>query len=383
MESMEGQKNISAGEQKVREYADRIKGGESKDAIMQGLPDSFRSAIEREMQGSGKNEDVKVPPQYKGMSAEAVDIIWTIPEYMDPAKTEQENERKRKVLEVLHAREVERGNDRTKEAQLHAVRSELGIEEDQRELSLEERRKLSGWSASYELARMAKRQGIDLSALSREEYAQFAIDNALAIDDDQLRVAPWQRMGTSVEELVMSNRERRARIGEAAEGAFARFSFEMKQKAGSNDRMIGENIRVRQGTKDSNSWLFFGINNAIAGATGETYKSYVSVKDLNALTPERFIGLMKALRDAGYNGDIKIFQDMAEQGTRLNDQIVMHGNSQEDARLALTVAERFLGNDLDQKSMGKDEVIEGENKSYSQILARRIHDAIHGTDTRK
>ncbi len=86
---------------------------------------------------------------------------------------------------------------------------------------------------------------------------------------------------------------------------------------------------------------------------------------------------MIELRDAKYNGDIKIFQDLSEQGVRLNDQIVIHGGSQTDAELALQVAENFFGADLDQKSIGKDEVVDGENKSYSQILAQRISEAIN------
>jgi hypothetical protein len=199
----------------------------------------------------------------------------------------------------------------------------------------------------------------------------------LAIDDDQLRVAPWQRMGTSVEEIVLANRERKAQITEESEKAFAKFCYEMQQKAGQKNRFISENIRVRQGTKDSNSWLFFGINNGTGEKSNETYKSYVSVKDLNTLTPERFKQFMTALRDANYNGDIKIFQDLSEQGVRLNDQIVMHGGSQADAELALQVAEQFFGTDLDQKSVGKDEVVDGENKSYSQILAKKIAEAIN------
>lgn len=386
MEMIENGKPLSAGEQKVQEYAERIRKGESRDAIIQGLPESFRSAIDREV---GKStEQAVIPPQYAGMSAEAVDFIWTIPEYIDPEKTKQEKEKKEKALEVLRAKESDKMQ---REEKLKTVRDELGIAEQPRdggekkeaeqeeyhELSVEERKKLNGWAASYELAKIAKHEGVDLAELSREEYAQFAIDNALAIDDSQLRVAPWQRMGASVEELVARNKEQRAKISEAAEKAFAKFCFEMKQKAGTNDRSIEENIRVRQGTKDSDSWLFFGINSSLAEGAGETYKAYVSVKDLNTLSPKRFIELMKMLRDAKYNGDIKIFQDLSGQGTRLNDQIVMHGNSQEDSLLALRVAEQFFGNDLDQKGVGKDEVIDGKNQSYSQILAKKIKDEIH------
>lgn len=235
-----------------------------------------------------------------------------------------------------------------------------------------EHQALHGWTASYELARIARIQGVDLSRMSREEYADFAVQHSLAIDDDQLRVAPWQRMATSVQDIVMENRERKARITEESEKGFAQFSFGMQQKAATEDRAIAEGIRVRQGTKDSNSWLYFGINKGTGEKQAETYKSYVSVKDLNTLTSERFKNLMTALRDAGYNGDIKIFQDLSEQGVRLNDQIVMHGASEADAKLALVVAEEFFGDDLDQKSVGKDQVVDGESKSYSQLLADKI-----------
>ena len=34
--------------------------------------------------------------------------------------------------------------------------------------------------------------------------------------------------------------------------------------------------------------------------------------------------------------------------------------------------EKFFGNDLDQKSLGKDEVVDSKNMSYSQILADKI-----------
>ena len=54
----------------------------------------------------------------------------------------------------------------------------------------------------------------------------------------------------------------------------------------------------------------------------------------------------------------------------------MHGGSQADAELALQVAEQFFSTDLDQKSVGKDEVVDGENKSYSQILAKKIKESI-------
>lgn len=282
----------------------------------------------------------------------------------------------------IHNHAVESAKIKDEEA-LVKVRQELGLdlptEESTPELGLEQKRKLSGWTASYELAKIALREKIDLSKLSREDYAEYAIKNSLAIDDDQLRMAPWQRMGTSVENVIGERKKMRSEIKEETDKAFNKFSFEMKEKADQADseRLISERIKVRQGTKDSNSWLFFGINNSLSGNRAETFKSYASVKDLNTLTPDRFISFMKALRDEGYNGDIKIFQELAFQGSSLNDQIVMHGASEKDSKLALVVAEKFWGDDLAQKGIGKDETVDGKEKSYSQILADRIKERIN------
>lgn len=245
-------------------------------------------------------------------------------------------------------------------------------------LNIKDRKDLFGWTASYELAKIAKNQGIDLVTLSREEYVNYAIQNSLKIDDDQLRMAPWQRTSTSVEALMRERKKiKQEFIDTDVDRTFHKFSEEIKQKAGESNRYIRERIRVRSGTKDKNSWLFFGINNGVAEGSVETYKAYISLKDLHSLTPDRYISFMETLRDSQYNGDIKIFQDLAEQGTLLNDQIVMHGRSEYDAKLALQIAEQFFGSELGQKGMGKDEVINGKDKSYSQILAKKIKDAVH------
>lgn len=402
MESPNNKKSLTNAEQKIEEYVNRINNGESKDSIFQGLAESFKSGIEKRLNETLEEKTdqgiSEIPAQYRDLDSETLDFIWTFPEYVDQEKTKELKEKKARALAALREKESkERGKEerhQSDQQKIAELREQLGISEpietmqNQEKpvtvpkseefsvMNIEERKKLHGWTASYELAKIAKQKGIDLSKISREEYVDFAIQNFLAIDDDQLRAAPWQRMGTSVEEIVLANRERKAQIKEESEKAFAKFCHEMQQKAGQENRFLSENIRVRQGTKDSNSWLFFGINNGIEEKSNETYKSYISVKDLNTLTPERFKQFMIALRDAKYNGDIKIFQDLSEQGVRLNDQIVMHGGSQADAELALQVAEQFFGEDLAEKSVGKDEVINGESKSYSQILAKKIRESI-------
>ena len=390
---------FSAGEIKVNEYVSRIRGGESQDAIFQGLPESFKTSIEDKLAQAAEEDEKGIPPQYRGLHSEILNELWTIPEYIDRDKTRELKDKKAKAIGALRERELfeiakkeGRRIDEQKNAELNR---KLGIEELPESvtvateveisplsshthlLSIEERKKISGWSAGYELARVAKQQGLDLSTLSREGYVDYAIQNSLAIEDSQLRMPPWQRTCESAEEIIARNKEKRALITEGADEAFSRFCFEIQKKAGEDDRSIQNGIRVRQGTKDSHSWLFFKINTGMVEGSTETFKSYISVKDLNTLTPERFISFMAALRDAGYNGDVKIFQDVVMQGVNLNDQVVMHGASENNAQLALRVAERFFGEDLDQKSFGKDEVVNGKNYSYSEILAKRIQDAVH------
>ena len=394
----------SAGERKVTEYLDRMTNGEPAHTVLEGLPSAFRSAIESRLPSVNvENEQgaheaaVEIPPQYRGVRSEAVEIMWTIPEYADIQKTNEEERRRDRALAHLRqqeAREQAIADRRADDAKkVEALRREMGATAPVQEtkssvpepsrpaqspaMPVEKRKKLGTWPASYELAKQAIAEGIDLSTLSREDYAQYAIRNSCPIDDSQLRMAPWQRMGTSAEGIVALNKQRKATIAPEADLAFAQFDRAMKHKASSDDRTLQEGVRVRQGTKDSNSWLFFAINGGLDDTGDETYKSYISIKDLNTFTPERFTRFMAALQEAGYHGDIKTFQDLVEQGLRLNDQIVMHGASQEDALLGLHVAEAFFGTDLDQKSVGRDAVVDGKNLSYSQILAQHIRDTIH------
>lgn len=319
-------------------------------------------------------EIASIPQKYKGLNSEILRELWTIPYYTDQEKT--------KALEMLRmtaigALELKESSERYKE-RLENFRQSNNTpaqKDTDAVLSVEQRKQLRAYDAGYELAKIAKREGIDLSKISREEYVNYAIKNSLAIDDDLLRGSAWQRMETSLEELMLHRKEKRAQLRVDAIKTFDQYCGEIKQKAGGTNRYLSQNIRVRQGTKDSNGWLYFGINDNTQSSDIETYKSYISVKDIHTLTPDRFTQFMFTLRDSKYNGDIKIFQDL-EIGVNLNDQIVMHGSSKEDAALALKAAEIFFGDDLDQKSFGKDEVIDGVSMSYSVILAKKIADAI-------
>ena len=385
----------SSGEEKIAEYVRRIKDGEDKGSVLDGLPDSFRLGIEKGLEIPIKEEvlddEIGIPPQYRGLDSETLDFIWTSPVYVDNEKNERFKNIKSEAIARLKQSELLKLNSKKSlaedENRLTQIRQELGIVKpivEKLEPSvIEKRKKLYGWEAGYELALVAKNEGVDLSKLSREEYAEYAIKNSLAIDDSQLRMSPFQRMATSIQEIVQVVKEKQKGIDKKVDLSFAQFAQEMQRIAGESNRVIQEGVKVRSGTRDSNSWLFFGINKSLNESRGETFKSYVSVKDLNKLTPDRFKSLMVELKNAGYNGDIKIFQDTSLQGIKLNDQIVMHGATEADAKLGLQIAESFFGDEIDQKSFGKDEIIDGENKSYSEILAQKIKKSVFTSPLKK
>ncbi|MBP6858144.1 MAG: hypothetical protein KBC11_03105 [Candidatus Pacebacteria bacterium] len=340
--------------QKVDEYALRILNGEDPDFVLQGA-DAFRSAVETKVAEYNKRKEKE----------------------LDIENNEGEVLQENTLTQVISEEKVAERKQKDEEL-IKKLTSEIKGEGFLSKEEIEKRKKLSGWSASYELAAIAQKQGKDLSKLSREEYADFAIENYLTIDDDQLRVQPWQRNELSVEAIILKSRELRSSVDPDKEKAFASFSHGIMElaKKDQKDRYLKEGVRVLSGTKDSNSWLFFSVNDGVNQNESDTFKSYFSLNDLNNFSPEQFISFMEVLQKRGYNGGVKIFQDLTEQGTRLNDQVVMHGYSEADAELAVEVAKEFFAENIGHTSVGKDQIIEGESKSYSQILAQKIKDSI-------
>ena len=315
--------NLTEGRKKILQYANEIISGGNKASVYNGLPDSWIEAIEAELTNRAASPHASVSHQSEAGVASSVETA---------------------ALSTL--------------------------------LSESERLKLSGWPASYELAKVAQHEGIDLGTYTREQYMQYAIAHDLAIEDTQLRVAPWQRMIVSPEAINMVVNRIRESITPENDKRFHQFVFQMKAKAATENRNLSPGVRVRQGTKDSDLWLFFSINNGTEDDQSKTHKAYFCFKDLNALTPNHFVDFMKFLKEHGFNGDVKIFQELNGQGIRLNDQVVVHGASEHDAEMAEVLGQQFFATQLADTGVGTDEVIDGKNQSYSQVLADKIKTAI-------
>lgn len=137
---------LSGSKQKIQEYIARIKAGESKDLILQGLPPSFIAAIEESINNSENIPEPKteqkekplIPPQYKDLDADTIDFIWTIPEYTDREKTKREKDKKQKVIDYLREKESsEIENQKRKlvdEIKVEQIRKDLGVDSE-KELS--------------------------------------------------------------------------------------------------------------------------------------------------------------------------------------------------------------------------------------------------------
>lgn len=138
----------TGGEQKIKEYINRIKNGEQKDKILEGLPLSFVNAIEKGLETYDKNKELNqnenfvIPPQYEGLDSETLDFIWVIPEYTDPEKTKTEKNRKSKILENLKLKEqkenkIEEQNISDQE-DAEKIKKELGISKMENSSSVEQ-----------------------------------------------------------------------------------------------------------------------------------------------------------------------------------------------------------------------------------------------------
>lgn len=259
-------------------------------------------------------------------------------------------------------------------------------------LPINERVYLGSWMAGYELAKIARNEGIDLSKLTREEYAEYAIRHCAPIDDNQLRMAAEDRTATSIEEIQAGRKLRREAITDENDKKFDAFYEAMYALATAerdskplprSERGIADSdgkripgVFLSTGTANSGSWIFFGINQTKEIRGGPTFKVYFSFKDLNNFTPERIKAFMKFLAEAGYHGGLKIVNELRGKAAAITDQVVMHGESEADAKLALQKAREFFGKELDLLSFGKDDFVNGVEKSYSEILAKKISDQI-------
>jgi predicted NAD-dependent protein-ADP-ribosyltransferase YbiA (DUF1768 family)/alkylated DNA repair dioxygenase AlkB len=248
-------------------------------------------------------------------------------------------------------------------------------------LPIDARANLSGWAAGAELAKIAFNEGINITNLTREQYASYAIKHFLKIDDRLLRASRKLRTGISIAQQSFYMKELSNSINEITVKSFLNFEREVVKIASQvdkNKRILfddNKNIKVKSGNSFGRSWLFFGVNSEIKD--GDVFKSYAEFKDVNKVYVNDFKFFLKELQKRGYNGDVKIYSDPKSMGSLISDHLVMHGASEKDAMLGKKIAEDFFRDKVSSTSLGKDQIIDGKMRSYSEILSMQIEDAVN------
>jgi len=271
--------------------------------------------------------------------------------------------------------------------------------------------------ARFRLADIANQEGVDLSKLSRIDYAKYAIKHKQAIQRNALIVDPSLRNVASEAELnkaksllfakhhvfdtgidtnpVMSaeaNYFRRIRdMQDASRAAGYGDMFYLP-----NSQAIQPNSQKRiamrhQGGDSWQHYEFLNLDESGAAslkpakaAADYTHKAYVSFKNISeSLSIESVEELSRALIENGYEGSFKTIGSMGEV-SEVGDHLVMHGDSLEDAKRALDAAKKVFGDKINYTEFGVDfNFIENGKKvnggSYSQMLQFEIDNAIYGT----
>lgn len=151
--------NLIGGDRKVQEYIDRIKEGESKDSIMQGLPPSFASAIDKALES----------------------------QTLEPEKLDEERIKNKSLENLKHKKEIEL------EKQNQANLDSQKIEEIRRELQLncadnKKDNNLEKYDISLpNLDEIIKKGGGQLEIFSNGKKVDFE-EFVLTIDDNSAEV---------------------------------------------------------------------------------------------------------------------------------------------------------------------------------------------------
>lgn len=308
---------FSAGQAKIQEYADRIRAGESKESIMQGLPPSFVEGIEAALW-------LDAGPQVFEETGETT-----------PTDIDQE--------EIDH------------------LRSTLGIEGDavQEKSPVEsmDQDAFANWLVEH-------LSGEDLRKVDLYTLLTVRPENRLAFIEDAKK-DPTDP-GTLYERRAAMLPELRAWASDAEKLLFAHPSGDIRGVSGTG-------------------WNHFVINeSASSGKAEDRKKGYVSLSGAHVLetfTPEVMEDILETLRVHGYHGQVK-FPMTGGQLFDKFDNIVIHGDSDGETDLALSIVQEVLAIHevgVQFTQTGADGVsAEGKKTSHSDLLAASVRERILG-----
>ena len=137
-------------------------------------------------------------------------------------------------------------------------------------------------------------------------------------------------------------------------------------------RQMMENLKVKDidGVRQhsgSSAWEHFNVGTDSHKSGTDRHKSYVTLTNGVDISESDIRGLLSALSDAGYNGQVK-FPAVGARAILSFDNIVMHGASKSEAEFGLKVASQYFGNRVSGTQMGVDSV----GKSHTELMGERV-----------
>ena len=215
----------------------------------------------------------------------------------------------------------------------------------------------------FKLAKIAGQEGIDLTKLNRSQYIDYAEKHRIALDSDGIRMNPQLRIASDhnqLQQLANTNQL----TGDRSTRHFYRMSAE-HQASPSKEILPG--VVIHPETTTNQMWLFYEINGGLQEQQGAISKSYIGLTNVNHFQSKDWLVFLQKLQSSGFSGCVKTAQD-PNTIKDTSDQIVMHGNTVEDANTGLRVAKEHFGAKVSFEDVGQDIEKDGNWYSHTQWL---------------
>lgn len=206
-----------------------------------------------------------------------------------------------------------------------------------------------------------------LSEMNQDEYSDWLSQNMPEESDlyNQIVVRPEFRSLTSKE---------RADVFTAIKDSPEYAQYKIRVEELDQFWMAMNRLQGTGGVRtigSGSSWNNFVINEGTVGHSDS--KGYLTFKNpIKSLTPQKLSLFMEALQKIGYNGQVKVPTVPSGLFFRF-DNLVFHGDTNEDTNRALEIAKEFFKDDLTQTQIGKDgDNPQGKWSSHSELLAEKI-----------
>ena len=194
-----------------------------------------------------------------------------------------------------------------------------------------------------------------LSQMSQQEYAEYLIDNP---SDPNIKVydlltARSEQRGWSSQQrvdLYLKNKDMAKDFTSRMENLWLGFSANKEKGI----EAIGA----------SSGWTNFLIGKDSHIKNTDRYKSYATLADPFSISKDDYADFLRGLEKKGYNGQVK-FPGTGSRALTSFDNIVMHGSTENDAKISEQFAKTFFGKKVTSTQFGVD----SNGASHTQLLA--------------